>query len=80
VTTARNLHGNPVTDFFYGGLNYQIEHHLFPNMPRHQLKKVQPIVKQYCGERGVTYYETGVFQSFVEIIRHLHRSSAPLRS
>ena len=80
VTTARNLRGNPATDFFYGGLNYQIEHHLFPNMPRYQLKKIQPIVRKYCQDLGVTYYETGVFQSFKEIISHLHKSSAPLRS
>jgi hypothetical protein len=35
--------GHPLTDFWYGGLNYQIDHHLFPGMPRNQLKKAQGI-------------------------------------
>ena len=42
--TARNVQGSPLADFWYGGLNYQIEHHLFPNMPRNNLKKAQVIV------------------------------------
>src|SRR5690606_16149009 len=39
VLTSRNVAGHPLTDFWYGGLNYQIEHHLFPTMPRNQLAK-----------------------------------------
>ncbi|MBM4405561.1 MAG: acyl-CoA desaturase [Chloroflexi bacterium] len=79
VVTARNLVSHPVTDFCYGGLNYQIEHHLFPNMPRYQLKKIQPTVRAFCKERGISYYETGAFTSFKEVFAHLHRASAPLR-
>ena len=77
--TARNVHGNPLNDFWYGGLNYQIEHHLFPNMPRNNLKKAQVIIRAFCKERGVPYYETGVIQSHREILSFLHEVSAPLR-
>ena len=77
--TARNVTGSPLADFWYGGLNYQIEHHLFPNMPRNNLKKAQVIVRSFCQERGIPYHETGVWQSNKEILGFLHEVSAPLR-
>ena len=66
-------------DFWYGGLNYQIEHHLFPTMPRCNLRKAQPLVRMFCAERGISYYETGMIASFKEILQFLHKVSAPLR-
>jgi fatty acid desaturase len=42
-----------VVDFLMGGLNYQIEHHLFPSMPRPNLRRAQPLVRAFCAERGV---------------------------
>lgn len=79
VLTSRNVHGNPVADFWYGGLNYQIEHHLFPSMPRNKLKEAQPIVRAFCEERSVPYAESGAFRSNIEILQYLHDVSAPLR-
>jgi fatty acid desaturase len=70
---------SPFRDFWYGGLNYQIEHHLFPNMPRNKLGEAQKIVRAYCAEREVSYYETGVLRSYREVLSHLHQASAPLR-
>ena len=49
VLTSRNVKSSPVNDFLYGGLNYQIEHHLFPSMPRNRLKEAQKIVRPFCG-------------------------------
>lgn len=80
VHTARNVHGHPLTDFWYGGLNYQIEHHLYPNMPRNNLPKAQRIVKAFCRRHGILYHETGVVQSYREIFAELHRVSATLRT
>jgi fatty acid desaturase len=80
VLTARNVKGHPITDWFYGGLNYQIEHHLFPSMARTQLGKAQPVVRAFCQERGIAYYETSVLRSYVEILSALHVASAPLRA
>lgn len=80
VLTSRNVEGHPVTDWFYGGLNYQIEHHLFPSMARIQLGKAAPIVRAFCEERGIAYHETSVIDSYVEILRSLHAASAPLRA
>ena len=79
VLTARNISAHPVTDFCYGGLNYQIEHHLFPTMPRNKLKQAQTIVKFFCQEHDISYHETGVLRSFKEILQHLYHIGAPLR-
>ena len=49
VLTSRNVKSSPVNDFLYGGLNYQIEHHLFPSMPRNRLKEAQKIIRPFCG-------------------------------
>jgi fatty acid desaturase len=79
VLTARNVSGHPVTDFWYGGLNYQIEHHLFPTMPRNRLHLAQPIVERFCKEHGVPYHSTGLLASYREGFAHLHRATAALR-
>jgi fatty acid desaturase len=80
VLTARNIYGHPLTDFWYGGLNYQIEHHLFPGMPRNKLKEAQQVVKIFCQEHDIAYHETTFLQSYVEILQYLHEVGAPLRT
>lgn len=79
VLTSRNVRGGVLTDFALGGLNYQIEHHLFPSMPTPNLRRAQPIVRDYCAEIGVPYHETGLISSYREALRHLHQVGAPLR-
>lgn len=79
VMTARNVRGGFAVDFLFGGLNYQIEHHLFPNMPRNQLKRGQPLVRAFCQRESIPYYQTSLLGSYVDLFRHLHRVSAPLR-
>jgi fatty acid desaturase len=79
VMTSRNIYAHPLTDFVYGGLNYQIEHHLFPSMPRNKLKEAQCLVKSFCVEHEIPYHETNIGQSFKEILGHLYEIGAPLR-
>jgi fatty acid desaturase len=79
VLTSRNVIAHPITDFWYGGLNYQIEHHLFPRLPRNKLREAQPIIRGFCRDHCIAYHETGVLQSYEEILRHLHAVGAPLR-
>ncbi|MBB3664297.1 fatty acid desaturase [Prauserella sediminis] len=79
VLTTRNVRGGPVVDTLMGGLNYQIEHHLFPHLPMPHLRKAQPIVRRYCAEIGVPYHETGLLSSWAEALGHLHRVGEPLR-
>jgi len=79
VLTSRDVKAHPLTDFLYGGLNYQIEHHLFPSMPRNKLKKAQTIVRAFCEARSIPYRESSALQSHREILQYLHQVSAPLR-
>jgi fatty acid desaturase len=79
VLTTRNVKPNPFVDFWYGGLNYQIEHHLFPMMPRNKLGAAREIVKAFCQQRDISYEETGTLKSYLEILSFMHRVSAPLR-
>ena len=79
VLTTRNVKPNFLVDFLYGGLNYQIEHHLFTMIPRNRLGKARPIVKEFCRQRGIPYYETGTLRSYREILSHMHEVSAVLR-
>lgn len=80
VLTTRNVRGGVLTDFVLGGLNYQVEHHLFPNMPRANLRRAQPIVVAYCCKLGVRYTETSLVGSYAQALRHLHSVGQPLRS
>ena len=80
VLTSRNVRGGWITDFGLGGLNYQIEHHLFPSMPRPNLRHAQATVRAYCDEHGVAYYETTLWRSYRQAIQHLHDVGQPLRS
>jgi fatty acid desaturase len=79
VLTSRNIRGGPLTDLALGGLNYQIEHHLFPTMPRPNLRRVQPLVREACERYGLSYYETSLLRSYTEVLQHLHRVGGPLR-
>jgi len=77
--TARNVRGGRVNDLVFGGLNYQIEHHLFPSMPRPNLGRAQPLVRAFCQAHGVDYREDSALGSYHQALRHLHNVGAPLR-
>lgn len=72
VLMSRNVRGGPLVDFAMGGLNYQIEHHLFPNMPRPNLRHVQPLVREYCAQQQVPYTEMGLMESYGVVVRYLN--------
>jgi fatty acid desaturase len=79
VLTSRNVRGSWLVDLVLGGLNYQIEHHLFPNMPRPNLRRAQPLVRAFCQHHGLDYTEASLFGSYAEAVRHLHTVASPLR-
>ena len=79
VLTSRNVAGSRLVDFVLGGLNYQIEHHLFPTMPRPNLRRAQPLVRAFCRQHGLPYTEASLFGSYAQAVRHLHAVGAPLR-
>jgi fatty acid desaturase len=77
VLTSRNVRGGWLVDLVLGGLNYQIEHHLFPNMPRPNLRRAQPLVRAFCHHHGLAYTEASLFDSYAQAIHHLHTVGAP---
>ena len=64
VLSSRNISPHPVWDFLFGGLNYQIEHHLFPTMPRVFLGQARRLVKPFCVAQGLGYEEMDPLASY----------------
>lgn len=73
ILTSRNLKGGWWATVMFGGLNHQVEHHLFPNMPRPALSKAREIVREYAQNMGISYTETGVIRSYGIVIEYLNR-------
>jgi fatty acid desaturase len=76
VVTARNIRGGRFTTFMLGGLNYQIEHHLFESMPRPNLPRVQGLVRDFCVAADLGYCEESFVESFRQIVHHLSDAGA----
>ncbi|MEO9324157.1 acyl-CoA desaturase [Nocardioides sp. C4-1] len=72
VMVSRNVRGNVLVDWAMGGLNYQIEHHLFPSMPRCHLRLAQPLVRAHCERVGVAYTEVGLLSSYAIVVDYLN--------
>ncbi|HXB49817.1 MAG TPA: acyl-CoA desaturase [Streptosporangiaceae bacterium] len=72
VLTSRNIRGGWFTDLALGGLNYQIEHHLFPSMPRMSLRRSQPLIKEFCQQHGLPYCQASLIGSYAQALRYLH--------
>jgi len=71
VLTARNIKRSRIADVMFGALTCQIEHHLFPAMPRQNLRRAAPMVRDFCIAHGVDYRETGVFEAYAEVARYI---------
>lgn len=73
VMMSRNIRGGRLLDTAMGGLNYQIEHHLFPSMPRPHLRTAAPIIAAYCRSHHVPYVQTGLLASYAIIVQYISR-------
>uniref|UniRef100_A0A183FM47 FA_desaturase domain-containing protein n=1 Tax=Heligmosomoides polygyrus TaxID=6339 RepID=A0A183FM47_HELPZ len=69
--TTRNMTPGPITDWVWGGLNYQIEHHLFPTMPRCNLNKCMKLVKEFCRENDLPYLVDDFFAGYALNLKQL---------
>jgi fatty acid desaturase len=72
VLTSRNITGGWWMTVLMGGLNHQVEHHLFPNMPRPHLARAREIVREHCQQHGMTYTETSLPHAWRRVIQHLN--------
>ena len=71
VRTTRDVDNTGFNAWFMGGLHFQIEHHLFPTMPRHHLAAAAPFVRELCARHSVPYKCTGLWQGTREVLTHL---------
>jgi len=73
VTTTRNVTQDRFgfVHWFCGGLDYQVEHHLFPTAPRHHLPKISELTKEFCAAHGIRYHEAGIIEGTWEVLTHL---------
>jgi fatty acid desaturase 2 (delta-6 desaturase) len=69
-----NVEKSYFNDWFTGHLNFQIEHHLFPTMPRHNLYKIQPMARSLCAKHGIPYQLKTLPEAFADVVRALKRS------
>ena len=67
MRTSRSLKGGSFVHWFYGGLNTQIEHHLFPKAPRFHLLKVQKMTKDFAKKNNLAYFETSPLRAYIQI-------------
>jgi fatty acid desaturase len=72
VLTSRNVRCGWLTDLALGGLNYQIEHHLFPSMPRPNLRRSQPLIAAFCQQQDLPYCQSSLAGSYAQALRHLN--------
>jgi len=78
LRTTRNGAPSIILDWLAGGLNYQIEHHLFPTLPRHNLTKASVFVKDFCKEHNIPYQCCGFFYGVYLIHQQLHETGRML--
>jgi len=72
VLTSRNVSGGWWMTALMGGLNYQIEHHVFPSMPRPHLAQARRLVRAYCREHDVLYTETSLAEALAIVVGHMN--------
>jgi fatty acid desaturase len=80
VLSSCNVRPGWVTDYVYSGLNYQIEHHLFPSMPRINFSRVQPIVREFCVKHALPYEELTVLGAYRQAVGEFNRCGLATRS
>jgi len=79
LQTTRNIEPSVWMNWFSGGLNLQVEHHLFPTMPRHNLMKVRPLVQQFCKEHNLPYCSLPWSECMSGVLKKLAQLSALYR-
>lgn len=72
VEGTRTINTWPIFDFYYHGLNFHIEHHIFPNIPSWKLRSLNKIVKEYCERKKITYVEKGFWASQKDVFTYLY--------
>ena len=75
IMTSRDVKCVKFFDFVFGGLNYQIEHHLFTNVPRKNLRQIKPLVKEFCNKNDIYYKDSTLTEAWRDIFVYLNNIS-----
>eukprot|EP00697_Spironema_sp_BW2_P004598 gnl/Spiro4/16240_TR8722_c0_g1_i1.p1 gnl/Spiro4/16240_TR8722_c0_g1~~gnl/Spiro4/16240_TR8722_c0_g1_i1.p1 ORF type:complete len:439 (+),score=144.39 gnl/Spiro4/16240_TR8722_c0_g1_i1:55-1371(+) len=78
LPSTRNMNPSPFVDWLWGGLNYQIEHHLFPTAPRHNLSRIRPRVQELLARHALPYNVDSFCGGVSQMLSHLHAVAAKL--
>jgi acyl-lipid Delta6-acetylenase / acyl-lipid (9-3)-desaturase len=76
LVSTRNIDSSLFMDWFTGGLNFQIEHHLYPTMPRHNLRRAKPLVEAFCKRHGFMYETCGMDTGTFRVLQRLAEIAA----
>ncbi|KAF3480540.1 fatty acid desaturase [Arthroderma uncinatum] len=79
VRTTMDVDSPPWLDFIHGGLQFQVVHHLFPRLPRHNLRRAQKYVKEFCDEVGIPYVIFGFARGNKEVLSRLGEVAGQLK-
>eukprot|EP00270_Netrium_digitus_P021611 TRINITY_DN9341_c0_g1_i1.p1 TRINITY_DN9341_c0_g1~~TRINITY_DN9341_c0_g1_i1.p1 ORF type:complete len:452 (+),score=75.93 TRINITY_DN9341_c0_g1_i1:83-1438(+) len=74
-----NIECPPMLDWFFGGLQFQIEHHLFPRLPRHNLRRSTKLVKQFCLKHSLPYTSVSFWEANVRMVKVLRHAALEAR-
>ncbi|KAI8620665.1 fatty acid desaturase-domain-containing protein [Chytriomyces sp. MP71] len=66
-------------DWFHGGLQFQVVHHLFPRAPRHNLRAIRPLVEEFAREHGLTYHNYEFIKGNGIVLKLLAKVAAEVR-
>jgi delta8-fatty-acid desaturase len=79
LATTMNVACHPMLDWLHGGLQFQVEHHLFPRMPRHNLRFASARVRRLCAEHGIPYHVHTFWQANRMVLARLREVSTEAR-
>lgn len=74
LLTTCNVQQSTFNDWFTGHLNFQIEHHLFPTMPRHNYNRIKPYIQSMCKKHNIEYLDKPLLTAMADIYRELKKS------
>jgi linoleoyl-CoA desaturase len=76
---SANLDGGPLFHLMTGNLSFQIEHHLFPDLPSNRYSEIAPEVRALCAEYGLEYTTGSLPKQYGQVLRTINRLALPSR-
>ena len=77
ILGSANISGGPVLDLMSGNLSYQIEHHVFPDLPSNRYAEIAPRVQELCRQYGLPYVTGSLPQQFGSVVKRIFRMALP---